>query len=152
MELTIDDCLAIAGRESATEAQLRAAVCVAVGQALHYRYEARGYSDAAETAKRDADRARAETERLRDEVARLLVRDDLVRALATYTPRRRAPTDAEQTAHAEADGAWLVMQLRPGHQPTVIMALGAIDDAAMPGTHYLPLGADRLPCAWPVAP
>ena len=32
----------------------------AVGQALHYRYEARGYSDAAETAKRDADRARAE--------------------------------------------------------------------------------------------
>lgn len=60
MELTIDDCLAIAGRECATEHELRAAVCVAVGQALHYRYEARGYSDAAETAKRDADRARAE--------------------------------------------------------------------------------------------
>ena len=54
MALTIDDCMALAARESATEAELRAAVCVAVGQALHYRYEASGYRDAAEVAKRDA--------------------------------------------------------------------------------------------------
>lgn len=56
----MDDCIALAARECATEHELRAALCVAVGQALHARYEARGYSDAAETAKRDADRARAE--------------------------------------------------------------------------------------------
>lgn len=56
MELTIDDCMALAARESATEPELRAAVCVAVGQALHHRYEANGYNEAAEVARRDADR------------------------------------------------------------------------------------------------
>jgi len=48
MELTLDDCMALAARECATEAELRAAVCVAVGQALHHRYEANGYNEAAE--------------------------------------------------------------------------------------------------------
>lgn len=56
MELTIDDCMVLAARESATEPELRAAVCVAVGQALHHRYEANGYNEAAEVARRDADR------------------------------------------------------------------------------------------------
>ena len=60
MELTIDDCMALAARESATEPELRAAVCVAVGQALHHRYEANGYSEAAEVARRDADRILAD--------------------------------------------------------------------------------------------
>lgn len=66
MDLTIDDCIALAARECATDGELRAALCVAVGQALHSRYEARGYSDAAETAKRDARMAALECVRERD--------------------------------------------------------------------------------------
>ena len=229
MELTIDDCLAIAGRECATEHELRAAVCVAVGQALHYRYEASGYSDAAETAKRDADRARAEARaysealiakdsapdtsdgidyparaevwKLREPVDALrsraeraeaerdaavqerdearsiaAMRDraltaavqereafslrlsaaererdearaerDAALARPTYEARTVAPTEEERRAHIDADGAWLVVDGDTG-----FLLIGAITQGAGTGSTWIPLGADGLPCAWPV--
>ena len=98
MDLTIDDCMALAARECATDHELRAALCVAVGQALHARYEARGYCEAAEVAKRDACRARDLSEVASRDYATIQHERDEARAIAGM--RDRALTAAVQEREA----------------------------------------------------
>ncbi len=87
-------------------------------------------------AERERDEARAER--------------DALRARPTYEARTVAPTGAEWRAHFRAGGLWLV--LRPHWSPLVV-----VDPDTHRGllhTHratWIPLGADGLPCAWPVA-
>ena len=87
-------------------------------------------------AERERDEARAER--------------DALRARPTYEARTVAPTGAEWRGHFRAGGLWLV--LRPHWSP-----LAVVDPDTHRGllhTHratWLPLGADGLPCAWPVA-
>ncbi len=90
----------------------------------------------ASAAERERDEARAER--------------DALRARPTYEARTVAPTGAEWRGHFRAGGLWLV--LRPHWSPLVV-----VDPDTHRGllhTHratWLPLGADGLPCAWPVA-
>ena len=89
-------------------------------------------------AERERDEARAER--------------DALRALPTYEPRTVAPTDAEWRGHFRAGGSWIV--LRPQWVPLV--TIGSNPDTYpcllhTKGATWLPLGADGLPCAWPVA-
>ena len=90
----------------------------------------------ASAAERERDEARAER--------------DALRARPTYEARTVAPTDAEWRGHFRAGGSWLV--LRTQWVPLVV-----VDPDTHRGllhTHratWLPLGADGLPCAWPVA-
>lgn len=86
-------------------------------------------------------------ERERDEAQ---AERDALRSRPTYEARTVAPTIAEWRGHFRAGGSWLV--LRPQWVPLV-----AIDPDTYPcllhtkGATWLPLGADGLPCAWPVA-
>ena len=90
----------------------------------------------ASAAERERDEARTER--------------DALRARPTYEARTVAPTDAEWRGHFRAGGSWLV--LRPTWSPLVV-----VDPDTYPGLlgtqrgPWLPLGADGLPCAWPVA-
>lgn len=90
----------------------------------------------ASAAERERDEARTER--------------DALRARPTYEARTVAPTGAEWRGHFRAGGLWLV--LRPHWSPLVV-----VDPDTHRGllhTHratWLPLGADGLPCAWPVA-
>lgn len=138
----MDDCIALAARECATEHELRAALCVAVGQALHARYEARGYSDAAETAKRDADRARAEARAYGEALDAYRV----VRARPTYEARTVAPTPEECAAHEADGGIWYIT----GGTTLSCVVSSTAADAPPWAAHWLPLDRDGLPCAWPV--
>lgn len=87
-------------------------------------------------AERERDEARAER--------------DALRSRPTYEARTVAPTIAEWRGHFRAGGSWIV--LRPQWVPLV-----AIDPDTYPcllhtkGATWMPLGADGLPCAWPVA-
>lgn len=87
-------------------------------------------------AERERDEARAER--------------DALRSRPTYEARTVAPTIAEWRGHFRAGGSWIV--LRPQWVPLV-----TIDPASYPcllhtkGATWMPLGADGLPCAWPVA-
>ena len=89
----------------------------------------------ASAAERERDEARAER--------------DALRARPTYEARTVAPTDAEWRGHFRAGGSWLVLR-------TQWVPMVAIDPDTYRGllhTHHatwLPLGADGLPCAWPV--
>lgn len=86
-------------------------------------------------------------ERERDEAQ---AERDALRSRPTYEARTVAPTIAEWRGHFRAGGSWLV--LRPQWVPLV-----AIDPDTYPcllhtkGATWLPLGADGLPCVWPVA-
>jgi hypothetical protein len=151
MALTIDDCMALAARESATEAELRAAVCVAVGQALHYRYEASGYRDAAEVAKRDAHRARREADMTSLECVKardaLWAERDAALARPAYEARTVAPTQGECAAHEAAGGIWYIT----GGTTLSCVVSSCAADAPSWAAYWIPLDRDGLPCAWPVA-
>lgn len=149
-----------AERESATREELwrtRTALdeCrTARDGAMRERDEARslaGMRDRALTAavrEREAFGLRlSAAERERDEAQ---AERDALRSRPTYEARTVAPTIAEWRGHFRAGGSWLV--LRPQWVPLV-----AIDPDTYPcllhtkGATWLPLGADGLPCAWPVA-
>lgn len=149
-----------AERESATREEvwrLRTALdeCrTARDVAMRERDEARslaGMRDRALTAavrEREAFGLRlSAAERERDEAQ---AERDALRSRPTYEARTLAPTIAEWRGHFRAGGSWLV--LRPQWVPLV-----AIDPDTYPcllhtkGATWLPLGADGLPCAWPVA-
>lgn len=149
-----------AERESATREELwrtRTALdeCrTARDGAMRERDEARslaGMRDRALTAavrEREAFGLRlSAAERERDEAQ---AERDALRSRPTYEARTLAPTIAEWRGHFRAGGSWLV--LRPQWVPLV-----AIDPDTYPcllhtkGATWLPLGADGLPCAWPVA-
>jgi hypothetical protein len=122
----------------------------------------------------ERDRARAEIEEMRVELnsrvnevneARRLVRDlaemtvsrdqlrdeaAMLRQRPTYEARETAPTRAERQAHSKAGGAWLVSYLY-GREEMRSEVLRGWEGALQDGTTYIALGADRLPCAWPVA-
>lgn len=71
---------------------------------------------------------------------------DAALARPTYEARTVAPTEEERRAHIDADGAWLVVDGDTG-----FLLTGAITQGAGTGSTWIPLGADGLPCAWPVA-
>jgi hypothetical protein len=66
------------------------------------------------------------------------------------TPRSTPPTAAEMAAHGAAGGVWLTAwPWRSGvWADDVVPALRA-RDAVEPGMTWLPLDAQRRPCAWP---
>lgn len=76
---------------------------------------------------------------------------DALRDRPTYEARKMAPTVAQWRGHFAAGGSWLV--LRHTWSPLVV-----VDPDTYPGilgtegATWLPLGADDLPCAWPVVP
>jgi hypothetical protein len=73
---------------------------------------------------------------------------DALRAI--LTPRTTPPTPAEMAAHGAAGGVWLTAwPWRTGvWTDDVVPALRA-RDAVEPGMTWLPLDAQRRPCAWP---
>ncbi len=86
-------------------------------------------------------------ERERDEAR---AERDALRARPTYEARTVAPTDAEWRGHFRAGGSWLV--LRPTWSPLVVIGPDTYPGLLhTKGATWLPLGADGLPCAWPVA-
>jgi chromosome segregation ATPase len=120
----------------------------------------------------ERDRARAEIEEMRVELnsrvnevneARRLVRDlaemtvsrdqirdeaAMLRQRPTYEARTVAPTEEERGAHEAAGGLWLV-RTNGGSFHVLKLWRGTLAIGVMPET-CLPLGADGLPCAWPV--
>lgn len=86
-------------------------------------------------AERERDEARAER--------------DALRARHTYEARTTPPTLAQREAHQAAGGAWLVVRIDSN---------GKIHSDVLSGWSgwqwerviFVALGADRLPCAWPV--
>jgi hypothetical protein len=89
----------------------------------------------ASAAERERDEARAER--------------DALRARPTYEARTVAPTEEERGAHEAAGGLWLV-RTNGGSFHVLKLWRGTLAIGVMPET-LLPLGADGLPCAWPVA-
>lgn len=79
------------------------------------------------------------TERQRDEaLARL-----------TYEPRETMPTPEERGAHLRAGARWL--RATPHHVSiTHLHRTESVEH--LEGATWVPLGADGLPCAWPVVP
>jgi hypothetical protein len=88
----------------------------------------------ASAAERERDEARAER--------------DALRARPTYEARTVAPTEEERGAHEAAGGLWLV-RTNGGSFHVLKIWRGTLAIGVMPET-CLPLGADGLPCAWPV--
>lgn len=76
----------------------------------------------------------------------------LAAQLLALTPRTTPPTACEMAAHAAAGGAWLTAWLWSadvGMVAAIVPALRATQDL-WPGMTWLPLDAQRRPCAWPV--
>lgn len=71
-----------------------------------------------------------------------------LRALPTYDARTIRPTTAERKAHHAADGSWLAVVTTPQGDRAEVLR-GWEGDLPL-GTTYIPLGPNRLPCAWPV--
>lgn len=147
-----------AERESATREELwrtRTALdeCrTARDGAMRERDEARslaGMRDRALTAavrEREAFGLRlSAAERERDEAQ---AERDALRSRPTYEARTLAPTIAEWRGHFRAGGSWLV--LRPQWVPIVTSPDTYPCLLHTKGATWLPLGADGLPCAWPV--
>ena len=72
---------------------------------------------------------------------------DALRARPTYEARTVAPTPEELAAHEAAGARWL----RCGSgRASVVCVYRTTDTGSRDGLLWLPLGADDLPCAWPV--
>ena len=67
----------------------------------------------------------------------------------TYEARETPPTPAERVAHGAAGARWL----RCGSgRAYVVCVYRTTDTGSLDGLLWIPLGADGLPCAWPVVP
>ena len=144
-----DEARSLAGmRDRALTAavQEREAFGLRLSAAERERDEARAALDLSRESAREAREEIAGALALVDETRSA---HDALRARPTYEARTVAPTDAEWLGHFRAGGSWLV--LRPTWSPLVV-----VDPDTYPGLlgtqrgPWLPLGADGLPCAWPV--
>ena len=87
----------------------------------------------ASAAERERDEARTER--------------DALRARPTYEARTTMPTPEERAAHLRAGARWL--RATPHHVSiTHLHRTESVEH--LDGATWLPLGADGLPCAWPV--
>ena len=142
--LRADRARAVAERDRAV--QEREAFGLRLSAAERERDEARAALDLSRESAREAREEIAGALALVDETRSA---HDALRARPTYEARTVAPTGAEWRGHFRAGGLWLV--LRPHWSPLVV-----VDPDTHRGllhTHHatwLPLGADGLPCAWPV--
>ena len=76
---------------------------------------------------------------------------DAAIARPTYEVRTVAPTIAEREAHQAAGGAWLVCRIDSDGKLHADVLIGW-HGWRWEGYFFVALGADRLPCAWPVVP
>ena len=84
-------------------------------------------------------------ERERDEAR---AERDTLRARPTYAALPTMPTPEERAAHLQAGARWL--RATPHHVSiTHLHRTGSVEH--LDGATWIPLGADGLPCAWPVA-
>lgn len=84
-------------------------------------------------------------ERERDEAR---AERDTLRARPTYAALPTMPTPEERAAHLRAGARWL--RATPRHVSiTHLHRTGSVEH--LDGATWIPLGADGLPCAWPVA-
>jgi hypothetical protein len=74
----------------------------------------------------------------------------LAKLMLAMAPRTTPPTAAEMAAHAVAGGVWLTAwPWRSGVWADAVVPALRARDAVEPGMTWLPLDAQRRPCAWP---
>ena len=101
-------------------------------------------------AERADDAERAERRLSRDAWQGDAARLDAERLQDILTPRTTPPTPAEMAAHGAAGGVWLTAwPWRSGIYADLVVPALRARDAVEPGMTWLPLNAQRRPCAWP---
>lgn len=116
--------------------------------------ERESFSLRASAVERERDEARQERDAAFGELdaatnGRDRARHELAAALArpTYEARETAPTPEERVAHEAAGARWL----RCGcGRASVVCVYRTTDTGSRDGLLWIPIGADGLPCAWPV--
>ena len=155
--LRADRARAVAERDRAV--QEREAFSLRLSAAERERDEARAALDLARESAREAraalDLARESAREARAEIAQSLALVDEARAALdaalarpTYEARTTMPTPDERGAHLRHGARWL--RATPHHVSiTHLHRTESVEH--LDGATWLPLGADGLPCAWPVA-